>query len=210
MVRAVLEDSPWIVEVTQVRRELPNNLQVRARFRKPAGLVLAGGKTYMVDVDGYWLPDSLFVRPQEPDGGRLPVIVDRLLTGRPPQGRRWDHPRLAVGVRLTQFFVRAGLFDRLSVDRIDVTGVDRDAADPDIALYVPWERADGSVAEAEVQWGPSTVYEDIPELADRPNPTTDAAKLEMLAMKLRENPGLRGIRYIKLQFFGQIVFAGGV
>lgn len=211
MVRAALDDSAWTLEVTQVRRELPNSLQVKARFRKPAGLVLVGGKTYMVDADGYWLPDRLFVWPDGGQTPRLPVIVDRLLSGRPPSGRQWDHPRVAVGARLAQFLARAGLLEKLAVDRIDVTGVDRDAADPepDIVLHVPWERADGTMDQALVKWGRSSVYEAFPELGTQPNLTPDSEKLDMLASKLRENPGLRGVRYVDLRFSGQIVFAGG-
>ena len=193
-----LDNSPWVLEVKSVQRMLPNNLLVTAVFRKPAALVLMAGRHYMVDRAGHWLPDDLFNRPEEWDTDRLPHVVDRGLRQPPAIGERWDGPRLAVGARLTEFFRRKGLLDRLHLSSIDVTGVGRTTPRPDIVLTT------GSGAL--VKWGKSSVYGRVPGLEAPPFLTPDAEKLEMLTSKLSDYPELSGIQYVDLRFHGQIVF----
>jgi hypothetical protein len=198
-VRDELRRSPWVLDVTAVRRELPNSLQVKAIFRKPMGLVLMGGRQYLVDADGYWLREDLFSRPREWDSARMPVIVDSLLGESPPVGERWDGPRLAVGARLSELCRRGGLFERLPVVTIDVTRVGRGQAEPEIALIA----ASGAV----IKWGKSSVYEKVPGLTAPVYLKPDSEKIEMLLSKLQDYPSLEGIQFVDLRFHNQIVFA---
>jgi len=198
LVRQSLERCPWVLEVTRVRRLLPDSLSIGARFRRPAGVVECGGRTYMVDADGHWLRDDLFCAPPEWADALQPVIVDALLDTAPPLGERWDGPRLAVGARLCEFLRREGLFGQLRVVSVDVTGVGR-APEPDIVLTV----AEG----AQIKWGRSSVYERVEGLQQPVFLTPDSEKLDMLLSKLRDYPGLRGIRYVDLRFHGQVVFS---
>lgn len=193
-----LQRSPWIAEVTSVERNLPNSLKVTIVFRKPAGLVAMGGRQYMVDKQGRWLPDDLFARPPEWRGEHLPVIVDRLLRTGPAPGQAWDGPRLAVGARLSEFFRERGLLKRLDLATIDVTGVGR-KTDPDVVLVT----ADG----AQIKWGKSSVYAAVSGLERPAFLVPDREKLAMLSSKLRDYPGLKGVSYVDLRFHGQVVFA---
>ncbi|MCK4283055.1 MAG: hypothetical protein KAX44_01965 [Candidatus Brocadiae bacterium] len=204
-----LRSSPWILDITRVERRLPNKLAIKAVFRKPAGLVAFGEERYLVDKDGHWLPDDLFRRPREWQAESIPLITDQLLDRPPPIGEGWDHPRLSVGARLTEFFLREGLLSELEVNGIDVTGVARDAAEPDIILTVPWRKDDGEVEEAQVKWGKSSVYAQLPELELPPFLVSDSEKLEMLRSKLRDHASLRGIEYVDLRFHGKVFFREG-
>ncbi len=197
-VQRELRASPWLLDVREVSRIMPNRLRIRAVYRKPAGVVLYKGKQYLVDAEGWWLPDELFRRPTGWQGHYLPSIVDRHLDEPPPWGRRWGGPRLAVGARLTDFLRREGLLRRLNVDIVDVTGVGRPAVDPAIVLLTP----DG----VSIKWGASTAYDEVSGLQTPPSIISDAEKLAMLNSKLREHPGLSGIQYLDLRFHGAIYF----
>jgi hypothetical protein len=198
-----LASCPWLLEVNEVRRELPNSLRVKAAFRKPAGLVSYEGRTYMVDVEGWWLPDRLFNTPE----AKLPVIEDALLREPPAVGRAWDGPRLAVGARLTQFMQRFGLLSKIAVTSIDVSGVARAAIEPDITLGVPWVRDDGSPGHAQIRWGKSTFYAGLPGLEDPILEVPDREKAQRVLANEAEHPALRGIKYLDPRFHNQIVFA---
>jgi hypothetical protein len=193
-----LADCPWVLEVRRVERALPNALRIGAVFRRPAGIVVLGGRRYMVDCEGHWLRDDLFRAPAGWADALQPVIVDSMLDTAPPLGERWDGPRLAVGGRLCEFFRREGLLNVLRIVTVDVTGVGR-AAEPDIVLTT----ADG----ARVKWGSSSLYARVPGLRPPAFLTPDDEKLSMLLAKLGDYPGLRGIEYVDLRFHGQVVFA---
>ena len=195
-----LRGCPWIAEVASVRRSLPNSLQVKMALRKPAGVVWWEGRGYMVDQEGYWLPPDLFRAPPDWTKVNMPLIVDGLLRSGPPRGRPWDGPRLAVGARLCEFFHQRGLLSKLDLATVDVTGVGR-GRDPEIVLT--------TVGGAQVKWGKSTVYALVRGLPAPALGVPDDEKLAMLSSKLREYPGLKGIRYLDLRFHGQIVFAEG-
>jgi hypothetical protein len=192
--------SPWVLAVTSVERRLPDWLSVAAAFRKPAGVVFVGGRRYMVDQDGQWLPDELMYRPYEWTGERTPDIIDRALGEAVPVGRRWNGPRFAVGARLTDFLRGSGLFRKLDLTVIDVTGVGRAAIEPDITLTA----AGGAV----IKWGRSSLYDGVEGLSPDYDGPSDGEKLEMLLAKLNEYPGLTGIQYVDLRFHGMTFFLG--
>jgi hypothetical protein len=198
-VQRELNASPWVLEVRAVERQLPNTLLVRALFRKPAGRVLMAGRQYLVDAEGYWLREDLFRLPSEWAAERTPFIVDRLLDRPPTLGERWGGPRLAVGGRLAELLRRRGLFERLLITTIDVTGVGKNAAEPEVFLTT----AGGTI----VKWGRSSAYGQVPGLQRPVFLTPDSEKVEMLLSKLDDYPELEGVRYLDLRFHGQIIFA---
>jgi len=183
-VRHELRASPWVLDVTRVERQLPNTLAVKASFRKPMGQVLFADRLYMVDGDGHWLPEELFKPPLEWGELPSPVIRDSLLND---------------GARLTDFLRREGLLARLRIETIDVTGVGRDAAEPDIVLT--------AAGGAQIKWGKSSVYDEVPGVESAPHLVPDSEKLAMLLSKLDHYPGLQGIRYVDLRFHGKVFFA---
>jgi hypothetical protein len=197
-VQRELRASPWLLDVREVSRVMPNRLRIRALYRKPAGMVLYDGTHYLVDAEGWYLPDDLFRRPSDWQGHYVPSIVDRHLEGPPPWRQPWNGPRFAVGARLTDLLRREGLLRRLNVDVIDVTGVGRAAVEPDILLLTP----DG----ISIKWGASTLYDEVPGVTTPPSAISDAQKLAMLNSKLREHPALTGIEYLDLRFHGAIYF----
>ncbi|MCD6416100.1 MAG: hypothetical protein J7M08_05330 [Planctomycetes bacterium] len=190
---------PWLLDVQEVRRVLPNSLRVRAVFRKPAALAQWNEREYLVDKDGHWLPDELFKRPKEWEGATGPTIIDGLLREPPPMTDRWDGPRMAVGARLSDFLRRNGLLRELSIQTIDVTGVGRQSAEPEIALRT----ADGVL----IKWGKSDAFFAVQGLDPGPPRLSDNEKLQMLLSKLAERPRLAGISYLDLRYHGELVFA---
>jgi hypothetical protein len=204
-VAARLRQSPWVLDVLSVERRLPNSLRVGLTFRKPAGVVWmkTNRKRYMVDCDGHWLPDDLFRERAEWSGVHLPVIEDRTFAELPGWEGPWNGPRYAVGARLTEFFLREHLLDRLHVSVIDVTGVGRTVTEPDVILTVPWVRDDGEPDAARVVWGKSVFYEGLEGLEAPLLVTPDDEKLNMLMTEVAAHPGLKGVRRLKLQFAGQ-------
>jgi len=202
-VAALLQRSPWVLEVGAVRRRLPNSLCTALTYRMPAGVVWMAGKRYMVDRDGHWLPDDLFRERAEWRSVHLPVIQDRRSTELPAWNDAWNGPRYAVGARMTEFFLHSGLLARLNISVIDVTEVGRNTAEPDIILTVPWVKDDGTQTEAHVWWGKSTCYEGLKGLEAPLLVTPDEEKLRMLLSELEANPGLKGVTQLNLQFPGQ-------
>ncbi len=191
--------SPWLLEVQEVDRVLPNNLQIRAVFRKPAGIARWNKQDYLVDKEGCYLPEEFFSAPPAWEGEDTPRIVDDILHEAPPIGRPWDGPRMAVGARLSDFLRRKGVLERLRLSTINVTGVGRYGTEPPILLVT-----DGG---AKIKWGSSSLYKDVPGLSAAPSGPSDEEKLDMLLSKLGDHPGLRGIRYIDLRYHGKIIFA---
>jgi len=199
-----LRANPWVLQVRSVRRQLPNQLQIDLVFRVPAGLVQYSGRTYMVDANGWYLPDGpgdgLYRRPPAWQLSDAPVIVCSSLRGLPPRGRPWINASdrgdaLAVGARLYSFLERNGLFQELAVRTIDVSRVGAKpgaANEPEIVLTT----RDG----VQVKWGRSDAYTLVAGLQDLKPLYSDERKLAMLRTKLAEYPELQGLRYIDLRF----------
>jgi len=191
----------WIREVKSVRRLLPDRLELEMVFREPAALVQFGPDCYMIDADGYWLPDHLYLLPEGWDTDRIPVIVNRKLRTSPPLARGWSGPALAVGARLHMFLLRSGLFDELPMKTLDVTHVGEAGYEPDIVLT-----ARNGVA---IKWGCSDSYAQLEGLSLPSGRNPDSRKLEMLRTKMGDYPGLEGLNYIDLRWVGKISVSEG-
>jgi hypothetical protein len=182
----------WVREVRSVRRLMPRKLEVDLVFRQPAALVQFGDYSYMVDMDGYWLPDDLYYRTGVWGNQSLPVIVNRNFRGAPPYARQWDGPALAAGIRLYDFLLKEGVFEQLPMKAIDVTHVGESGDVPDIVLLTR--------GGALVKWGCSDAYAELEGLSLPSWEHPDSGKLEMLRAKLGEFPGLDKVEYIDLRF----------
>jgi len=182
----------WVREVKGVRRLMPRKLEVDLVFRQPAALVQFGSYSYMVDMDGYWLPDALYDRTEVWKNESVAVIVNRKLRGAPPIAKPWDGPSLAAGIRLYDFLRKARLFDELAVKTIDVTRVGANGFEPDIVLVTQ--------NGVTIKWGCSDGYAQLDGLSLPSWAHPDSQKLEMLRAKLKDYPGLKGLDYIDLRF----------
>ena len=195
-----LRASLWVADVRSVRRLVPNKLAVDVVFRTPAGQVSHGGRTWMVDLDGYWLPERLYRRParwSRPSARALapPVIVSPLVRNHPPLGRPWHGPALAAGARLYAFLETEGLFGEMEIRTIDVARVgltDNAGLEPEIVLTTR--------GGAQVKWGRSDVYRSVRGLEELTPVYPDDRKLEMLRSALRKYPALQGVEYIDVRF----------
>ena len=190
-----LRASPWVADVRSVRRLVPNKLAVDVVFRMPAGLVSHGGRTWMVDPDGCWLPERLYRRPARWSRPGAPVIVSPLLRNHPPLGSPWHGPALAAGARLYAFLEGEGLFGELEVGTIDVARVgltDSASLEPEIVLTTR--------GGAQVKWGRSDVYKSVRGLEELAPVYPDSRKLDMLRSTLRKYPALQGVEYIDVRF----------
>ncbi|MFO7959221.1 MAG: hypothetical protein R6X33_19210 [Candidatus Brocadiia bacterium] len=191
-----LRASPWILDLKEVRRVLPDRLAIRAVYREPVGVVRWNGSRHLVDREGHWLPDDLYDRPAEWGEEETPVVVDRLWQGSAPVGAPWNPPRYEVGARLTSVLRQSGLLAELPIATIDVTGVGRQTAEPKITLTTQ--------SGAVIRWGSSSVFDEVEGLQADPSSPTDEQKLAMLRSKLVSYPGLRGVEHIDLRFHSKI------
>ncbi len=198
-----LRSAPWVLDVTRVERVLPNRLAVYSVFRQPLGVVLYDGVEWVVDADGYWLPDSLFDRTALSDSTHLPLIVDRGLDSPPPVGAPWDNPELAVGARLTRDLLQSGILREVGISTIDVTRVGTGSREPEIVIMAK--------SGAEIRWGKSSVYAELIPHAQSPLQVTDEEKMRMLRSVLSEDPGLEALagRYIDLRYHRKIIVPQG-
>lgn len=187
-----LRASPWVLSVEQVRRVLPDQLNVQAVFRLPAGIVELPSSRYMVDRDGYWLPSELYRQPTSWQQVDLPHIVHENLSALPVRGRPWAPRSLAVGARLTVFLARSGILKLVSIKRIDVTAVGQDGHRADVVLVTEGGR--------QIKWGTTDAYEQIPGLDRAEADRSDREKLTMLRDILQEHPNLHGLEYVDLRF----------
>jgi len=187
-----LRGCPWVEDVKEVRRELPNRIVADVAFRQPAGVAKVGEKHFMIDEDGAWLPTWFYFKPEHWEAAPLPAITNDHLAHHPQPGRKVDALSLAVGARLSAFLLDQGLFQQVKVNKIDVTHVGRGATEPDVILLTE--------AGVAIKWGTTDAYTALRGL-DRPaQENTDEQKLHMLQTKLDEYPGLKGLEYIDLRF----------
>jgi hypothetical protein len=187
-----LQASPWVLEIKEVERRLPNQLNVEAVFRLPAGIVEMPSSRYMIDRQGYWLPTDLYRQPSDWDSVNLPHIVHRGLREVPVRGRPWNTSALAVGARLAEMLVDSGILALIDIDRIDVSNVGGRGHQADVVLF--------TAADRSVKWGTTDAYEDIQSLNRAKSAYPDRQKLAMLRDILQERPNLHSLQYVDLRY----------
>ncbi len=189
--------SPWIIDVTHVRRMYPNRLHVKAQFRRPAGMVETDRYRHMVDRWGYWLPKKLYRQPDKWNQIDIPTIIDESLSSLPERGEQWNGPGLAVGASLTQILIKSNLLDELPITHIDVSNVGSDGTASEVVLR--------TAANRDIKWGTTEAYKRIEGISRPADARTDAEKIAMLRSMLQKHPNLMGLHYVDLRF-GKIYY----
>ncbi len=108
-VRKALEANPWISKVYQIRRAFRDKpgdtLEIDCEYRVPAALVKWGAFYWLVDREGFKLPEQY-----EPDDvpkivvledGRVDIrIIEGVQTPPPETGKKWQGRDLAGGLEM--------------------------------------------------------------------------------------------------------------
>jgi hypothetical protein len=98
--RQAFEFHPWVAEVKQITRRLPNSLEIVLEYRRPVAVVESGGPGGIallpIDVAAVRLPEADLT---DVERQYLPRISN--VTGRPIVGEVWDDPRVVGGARLS-------------------------------------------------------------------------------------------------------------
>ena len=148
-----LEQNPWIKDVRQVRRayvQYPGDtLEVDCEYRVPTALVQWQGYYWLVDADGYKLPEQYSpqqLRQAMYNQGHLTL---RLIQGvtRPPvaSGKQWPGDDLAAGLEMVRLLSGRSFADELPI--VDVSNF-RGRVDPQGAQIVLI-----TSRNTEVRWG---------------------------------------------------------
>jgi hypothetical protein len=179
---AKLAKNPWVARVNQVRRvygQAPGDtLEVDCDFRTPIALVKWGDNYWLVDNDGYVLPEKFKAGDLDKitigrDGRTSFRIVQGVHMAPPESGKKWVGSDLAAGLDLVKLFYGKLYLD--DVTRVDVTnyGGRVRRADPQVVLQTRYGSA--------VWWGrPLTAKDSLVEIrADR--------KLEILRAVVQQH-----------------------
>ena len=192
-----LRESPWVKNVRQVERRLPNRLIANLQFREPVAVVTFEGGHYLVGRDGYWLPRRLYRVPDDWTPQNTPPIVNDNLASEPQPGEKWGAPAITAGARLCSFLRRSGALAEVDIQAIDVTEVGPPLDDSEIVLLTE--------NDVRIRWGGADCYDHIAGLRQRPNYTTDAQKLQKLLEMARENPQeLTQAEYLDLRYRNKV------
>ncbi len=199
LVATKLKKSPWVKEVHQVERQLPNRLITDLDFREPAGIVSFEGGQYLVSADGHWLPQRLYRVPEHWTAQNTPPIVNDNLASNPRPGGKWGAPATTIGARLCAYLRRSGALAEIDIKAIDVTKVGPPLDDSEVVLVT----AEG----VRIRWGSTDSYQHIGSLQDHPNYTSNEQKLQKLLKTVRENPQ-RWIRmkYLDLRYRNKVFY----
>lgn len=181
---AFYESSPWVDRVEKIEVRLPNQVKVRLVVREPVVAVKYGDTHYLVDKRGVRLPG------QYADLAQVPYVLFRVSgvqANLPRPGERWADVGIPAGVAVAAALRDGGVEQELEIESIDVANVDGrlDPSRSEIVLHTRERTA--------IEWGRSPWTKKFGE------PTMDA-KLENLRLALDAAPGLRGVKYLKLQF----------
>ncbi len=181
---AFYEASPWVDHVEKIEVRLPNQVKVRLVVREPVVAVKWGETHYLVDKKGVRLPG------QYADLAGVPYELFRVSgvqASLPKPGERWADAGIPAGVAVAAALRDGGVDAELAIDSIDVANVDGrlDPNRSEIVLHTGERTA--------IEWGRSPWTKKFGE------PTMDS-KLENLRLAMEAAPGLRGVKYLKLQF----------
>jgi hypothetical protein len=102
--RQAFEFHPWIAEVKQIKRRLPNSLEIEVEYRRPIAVVESSGPSGVallpIDDAAIRLPEADLT---DVERHYLPRIAN--VTGRPLVGETWDDPRVLGGARLASALI---------------------------------------------------------------------------------------------------------
>lgn len=177
--------SPWIEEVSQVRKEFPNRLKIKLRIRTPLAAIPWGDEYLLVDGHGVLLPRRWASVPRFD----FPVRVVQGVRRVPPSpGEVWASPGLEAGLRVAALLTgsKKKIFER--VTRIDVSLLREDGRSgrTEILLYT----AEGG---GHIEWGAGPGRRSAVDLPVE-------RKLENLEAVLRNCLDMREVRYATIQF----------
>jgi hypothetical protein len=148
-----LEQNPWIKQVRQVRRaymQYPGDtLEVDCEYRVPTALVQWQGYYWLVDADGYKLPEQYSatqLRQAMYSQGNLTLRLVQGVT-RPPSasGKLWPGDDLAAGLEMVRLLAGRPFAQELPV--VDVSNF-RGRVDPQAAQIVLI-----TSRNTEIRWG---------------------------------------------------------
>jgi hypothetical protein len=124
----LLKKNPWVAEVRQIRRvygEKPGDtLEVDCEFRAPVALVKSGHTYWMVDNDGYLLPEQFTADKLDKvtvgrDGRTCLRVIEGVRQPPPESGRRWAGADVSAGLDLVKLFYGKLFLDEVTA--VDVT-----------------------------------------------------------------------------------------
>lgn len=107
--RIALEANPWVAKVYQVRRaykDAPGDtLEIDCEYRVPTAVVKAGNYYWLVDRDGYKLPERYeakdLARVVKVEEGRVDIrVIEGVHAASPPAGQKWPGDDLAAGLEM--------------------------------------------------------------------------------------------------------------
>jgi len=138
-----LQKNPWVAKVNQVRRvygqQPGDTLEVDCDFRAPIALVKWGDNYWLVDNDGFVLPEKFTAENLEKitigrDGRTSFRIVQGVHLAPPESGKKWGGSDLAAGLDLVKLF-----YGKLFLDEVTAIDVSNFAgrvrrADPQVTL----------------------------------------------------------------------------
>ncbi len=116
---------PWVASVDRIMKSYPPAVQVSLSYRRPVAVVEIAGPTgaelLPVDSQGIHLPASGLPEMHKRTLPRIGNIV-----GRPPEGQKWDDPRVAgaaiLATRLASLWQQLYLVDILPSARPEIRG----------------------------------------------------------------------------------------
>ncbi len=127
-VTAGLQQSPWIAEVQEVRKQPDGVVRVQATFREPYAFIEASGVAHLVDRDGVRLPSQHVVDFVQDRFWNEWLRVVGVVAPVPDEGQPWPGTDVAAALDLIDFFndaaARGELPFRSSLRAIDVANYD--------------------------------------------------------------------------------------
>ena len=162
-IRQIVEGSPWVARVREVRRVFPGEIQIDLDYRRPYAAVRSRSGYRLVDENGEILPLELPEPPVEP-----PYLSFRNVTAAEearPGFSRWYAAAVKEGTAVITDLEKqppTGVFSEILLDEIDLSNFDgiQSSRRPEVVLLAR-PAAGPALAPGEAQplrilWGRST------------------------------------------------------
>lgn len=176
--KASLARHPWVREVRDMHKIMPNRMSVDVELRAPMAVVDVGAWRLTVDRDGYVLEDHASLAPQ----GLYRIRGDKRTIPRIPKiGGRFQSEAVEDGLSVVQDLLSLGahpIFRYVSIETVDVANVGS-AKGSEITL----ELANGTL----VEWGSASTG------ATGPIEFPASHKLDNMLVLNDQHPGLTGL-----------------